>query len=110
VAARASDRLSVQTVKTARGSDGKPVMLADGKGLYLRIAPGGSKSWIWRYAANGRRHDVGLGPYPEISLAEAREKAREHRKRRCDGQDPLSFKRSERSAKARHEINARFGR
>jgi integrase len=100
VAARASDRLSAQTVKTARGNDRKPLMLPDGNGLYLRIAPGGSKSWIWRYAANGRRHDVGLGPYPEISLAEAREKAREHRKRRRDGQDPLSFKRSERIAKA----------
>lgn len=42
--------------------------------LYLRIK-GGSRSRIFRIKANGKRRDLGLGSYPEISLAEAREQA-----------------------------------
>jgi hypothetical protein len=33
----------------------------DGGGLYLRVAPGGAKGWIFRYGGRGRRHDMGLG-------------------------------------------------
>ena len=43
--------------------------------LYLAIAPGGSKSWIQRITIDGKRRDLGLGPFPVISLAKARERA-----------------------------------
>ena len=43
-----------------------------GDGLYLNIAKGGSKSWILRAVIDGKRHDLGLGGYPKVSLAEAR--------------------------------------
>ena len=33
----------------------------DGGGLYLRVAPGGAKGWIFRYGGRGRRRDMGLG-------------------------------------------------
>jgi integrase len=81
-------------VQTAKGSPGKPILLADGKGLYLRIGPTGAKSWIYRYQDAGRPHDLGLGPYPDISLADARERAAAQRRLRLDGQDPLMVRKA----------------
>jgi hypothetical protein len=39
----------------------RPGLYNDGGGLYLRVAPGGSKGWIFRYRINGRTRDMGLG-------------------------------------------------
>lgn len=50
-----------------------PGLHGDGGTLYLRVAPGGSKSWIQRLTINGRRRDVGLGGWPLVTLAEPRE-------------------------------------
>jgi integrase len=75
----------------------QPGMLADGKGLYLRVGPTGAKSWIFRYRNGGQRHDLGLGSYPDISLAEARERAYVQRRLRLDGHDPLTKRRTERA-------------
>jgi hypothetical protein len=69
-------------------------LYADGKGLYLRIGPTGAKSWIYRYRSDGRRHDLGLGSYPDVSLADARERATEQRKLRLNGHDPLFTRRA----------------
>ena len=61
--------------------------------LYLRIAPGGSKSWVQRLTIDGRRHDLGLGGFPLVTLAEAREQAIENRPRVRAGGNPLAEKR-----------------
>ena len=61
----------------------------DGRGLMLVVKPIGARSWVLRYQLNGRRHDMGLGPYPEVTLARAREKALEARRQVVDGTDPL---------------------
>ncbi len=66
-------------------------------GLHLRIA-GDSRAWILRIKIGARRRDIGLGPYPEVSLAEAREDARVHRKKVRDGKDPLDEKRQIRAS------------
>jgi integrase len=72
-------------------------MYPDGHGLYLRIGPTGAKSWVFRYRNSGRRHDLGLGPYHLISLAEARKRASDQRRLlRIDGCDPLLARRTER--------------
>ena len=71
----------------------KPGMHADGGTLYLCVAPGGSKSWIQRLTIDGKRRDIGLGGFPLVSLAEAREKAFENRKLARGGGDPLAAKR-----------------
>ena len=47
----------------------------DGDTLFLRVTPSGSRSWIQRLTIEGQRHDIGLGPFPVIGLAEARERA-----------------------------------
>lgn len=52
----------------------------DGGTLYLNIAPGGSKSWGQRLTVNSRRRDIGLGGFPLVSLAEARDKAFDNRR------------------------------
>lgn len=65
----------------------------DGAGLYLNVTIGGSKSWLYRYMLAGKQHWMGLGSYPEISLADAREKAAEARKLTRQNIDPLAEKR-----------------
>ena len=63
--------------------------------LYLNVAPGGSKSWIQRITikGKGRYRNIGLGGWPLVSLAEAREAAFENRKLARRGIDPLAEKR-----------------
>jgi integrase len=90
--ARLVDRLTDRQIKTVRTE--QPLMLADGKSLYLRVWPEGSKSWIFRYQRHRSRHDLGLGPYPDITLAEARRLATEQRRLCLAGQDPLAARRA----------------
>ena len=65
----------------------------DGRGLYLRVAPGGSRGWIQRISIDGRRRDIGLGGYPTVSLAKARLHADANRTAVAEGRDPLAEKR-----------------
>ena len=55
---------------------GNPGRYIDRDGLYFRIAPGGSTGWLLRTRINGIRVDRGLGSYPDVTLAEARIKAK----------------------------------
>lgn len=48
-------------------------------GLYLQVTASGARTWILRATMGGKRRDMGLGGYPDVTLAEAREKAREAR-------------------------------
>ena len=64
--------------------------------LYLNVAPGGSKSWIRRIGIHGKRHDIGLGGFPLVGLAEARDRAFETRRLARAGGDPLAEKRKAR--------------
>jgi integrase len=75
----------------------KPGMHADGGGLYLQVTASGAKSWIFRFMLNGRAREMGLGPLHTISLAEARERARECRKLRLDGVDPVEARKAKRA-------------
>jgi hypothetical protein len=56
-------KLSAIEVQKAKG----PAVLHDGGGLYLRVSPRGAKSWVFRFQLDGKRRDMGLGPYPDIS-------------------------------------------
>lgn len=77
----------------------KPGLYSDGLGLYLQVRSDTSKSWIFRYRANGKLRDMGLGPLHSLSLAEAREKAAACRSMRLNGLDPIE----ERRRKQRNE-------
>jgi hypothetical protein len=55
----------------------KPYLLSDGQGLSLRIRPNGAKTWLLRYRrpGTGKENFLSLGPYPDVSLIEARRRA-----------------------------------
>ncbi len=72
--------------KTAR-----PGRYTDGRGnLVFVVSPTGAKRWLFRYQRNGLRREVGLGPYPVVTLAEARDLALEMRRALQRGDDPKS--------------------
>ena len=71
----------------------KPGRHGDGDGLYLNVAPSGSKSWVQRIVVDGRRRDIGLGPYPAVSLARARAITHDNRTAVAEGRDPVAEKR-----------------
>jgi len=66
----------------------KPQRLFDGGGLYLEVSPSGGKLWRWKYRVAGKEKRLALGSYPEVSLAEAREKHMAARKTLANGIDP----------------------
>ena len=82
-------RLTAAKVKAVKD----PGRYGDGAGLYLVVRPTGSKAWVQRAVVNGRRRDIGLGGYPTVTLAKARERASENRIAMVDGQDPAANKR-----------------
>jgi len=74
----------------------KPGLLADGDGLYLQISNAKSRSWIFRYAHNGRPREMGLGSLKAVGLAAARAKAKQCRAQLADGIDPIVARDAER--------------
>ena len=65
----------------------------DGHGLILRVTRAGSKQWVQRLRIRGKRRDLGLGGYPLVTLAMAREAALANRRKVHAGDDPLAEKR-----------------
>lgn len=68
------------------------------RGLALQVAPGGARTWVLRFTIAGKRRDMGLGGFPEITLATARDKAREARAKADQGIDPILHRQEARSA------------
>lgn len=95
------------TVMKAR-SVSEPGLYGDGGTLFLRVAPGGSKSWIQRVTIDGKRRDIGLGGFPLVSLVEAREKAFGNRRLARSGGDPLGQKRRSRVVTFREAAEATY--
>jgi integrase len=91
-----TNKLSARAIEAAKG----PAVLPDGGGLLLRVSAAGSKSWVFRYQLKGSRHDMGLGPFPHISLARARELAFECRRQHLAGTDPIGARNEERATAA----------
>lgn len=83
-----------------------PGVYQDKTGLSLKVRSADSKSWIWRYQFNGKRHDIGLGSYPEVSLADARKKAMEYRVQVSNGIDPLEQRKEASNAAVTFEDEA----
>ena len=78
----------------------------DGGGLWLQVARGGSKSWVFRWARAGKQREMGLGGAHTVSLAEARAKARECRQKLLDGLDPIEVREAADRAKALERARA----
>lgn len=80
---RAANRLTAMGVKKVS----EPGILEDGAGLRLLVSDTGHKHWIVRVTIGGRRVSRGLGSFPDVSLAEARDKAETARRAARNGHD-----------------------
>ena len=100
-------KLTATKIKTFRDRG----CYGNGDGLFLNVTAMGTKSWVQRVVVHGRRRDIGLGGYPAVSLAEARERCADHRKAIAVGRDPIAEKRKPTIATFRevaeivHEMN-----
>jgi len=90
--------LTIQVIKNAKGGD-KLQKLYDRDGLYLAVTPTGGKLWRGKYRVNGKEKSLSLGPFPKISLAEAREQWADARKL----EDPSAAKRAEKEQQRAEE-------
>jgi integrase len=81
-------KLTARKVETA-----KPGKYGDGAGLQLAVADSGAKKWVLRFLWQGKGREMGLGSYPEVGLAEAREKALAGRRLARSGIDPIAARR-----------------
>jgi integrase len=70
----------------------EPGLYGDGAGLWIKVTEHGSKSWIFRFTRAGRERWMGLGSFPDVSIAEARDAAADFRKKIRNGIDPLQEK------------------
>jgi integrase len=87
--ARSTNRLTARGVTTMK----EPGHHADGNGLYLKVTLSGSKSWTLIYRYGGKRRELGLGPLPPVTLAEARSAAVNSKALVREGIDPMLARR-----------------
>ena len=86
--------LTNTALRNAKPSD-KPQKLSDGHGLYLYIASTGGRLWRMNYRFDGRQKTLSFGPYPLVTLAEARQKRDVARRQLLDGHDPGAIRKGE---------------
>jgi integrase len=92
-------------VKNAKPKD-KPYKLSDGGGLYLEVMPTGSKLWRMKFKrTNGKESRLAFGAYPEITLAEARDKRMASRKLASEGVDLADHRNIQKAARASQTAN-----
>ncbi|HCR60874.1 MAG TPA: integrase [Serratia liquefaciens] len=90
-------KLTARQVDTAKPKE-KPYKLSDGGGLYLEVATTGSRYWRLKYRYAGKEKRLAFGVYPEVSLAEARDKREAAKKVLAAGNDPGEVKKAEKIA------------
>jgi len=97
--------LTDTAIRNAKPRD-KTYTLGDGEGMYLEVAPNGTRFWRMAYRQpNGKNNRLTFGKYPEVSLAEARDKRLAARKQLAQGIDPGRTKREEKQAKEKAALN-----
>ncbi len=82
----------------------KEYLIADGDGLYLRVRPA-SKGWLYRYKTDKKQFKIGFGSYPVVTLAMARDKAREANALRAQGIDLQDLRREQQEQVQLAKIN-----
>ncbi|MGO1236899.1 MAG: tyrosine-type recombinase/integrase, partial [Hafnia alvei] len=90
-------KLTVRQIDTAKPKE-KPYKLSDGRGLYLEVTANGSRYWRLKYRYAGKEKRLAFGVYPEVSLAQAREKREAAKKLLSAGSDPGELKKAEKIA------------
>jgi integrase len=102
--------VSIRAAKHNPAKGARPIRFGDGAGLYLQVAVGDTKSWLFRYTLRGKAREMGLGPVGEppsgVPLAKARILAGEQRAMLRDGRDPLVERTAIRAARLRADAEA----
>src|SRR5579863_2652418 len=105
-------KLTAAAVRSAKcpSNSRRPVPFGDRDGLYLQVAPGDTKSWLFRYTLRGKAREMGLGPVGEppagVPLAKARTLAAEARALVRAGRDPIAERKSAQAARRQAEAHA----
>lgn len=73
-------------------------------GLLMQVTPSGAKSWIYRTTIGTKRRSIGLGGYPDVTLAKARDVAREYRELIKSGVDPIEQRQNARTNLIKAEL------
>lgn len=89
-----NDKVLQQRIRETAGPD----YIKVDKGLLLQVSKTGSTSWILRYKVGGKRREAGLGSYPAVSMAKAKQDAERLRLQRNEGADPIEVRRQKRAA------------
>ena len=89
--------LSDMKVQKAKPKN-KPVTLFDGGGLFLLVTTSGGKLWRFKYRYDGKQKLLALGAYPEVSLADARQKREDARKLLTNNVDPGAVRKAQKQA------------
>ncbi|RIA45411.1 tyrosine-type recombinase/integrase [Dichotomicrobium thermohalophilum] len=90
--------MAVHKLTARKAAAAKPGIYHDGGGLRLVVATSGARKWVFRYTINGRRRDMGLGRFPDVELAEARQVATRARRQVKAGIDPIVARDAEKRA------------
>lgn len=93
-----AERLTDIKIKNTKPKE-KPFRVAAGRGLFLLVKPDGSKFWIMRYHFNGKENNLSFGRYPDVSLANAEQKASDTRGLLANGIDPSENKKAAKTTK-----------
>lgn len=94
-------------IRHARPAD-KVTQITDERGLYLEVHPNGSKLWRYKYRYMGKQKRLALGRYPDVGLAEARQRRDDARNKLEAGSDPLQERKREKLVAAFSAANG-FG-
>ncbi|WP_455947831.1 tyrosine-type recombinase/integrase [Lelliottia jeotgali] len=91
--------LSNAAIRRVKATE-KQQKLSDGAGLFLLVHPNGSRYWRWKYRVNGKEKLLGMGIYPEVSLAKAREAREDARRLLASGVDPSEHRKAATASRA----------
>jgi len=92
-------------IKKAKAKD-KPYRMTDGGGMCLLVHPNGGKYWRLAYRFGGKQKTLALGVYPDISLADARDRREQARKLLANDADPGAVKQAQKTAKVEATSNS----
>lgn len=99
---KAKDLSPLEVRRLKHPGTGRNVTFAVGgvSGLLLQITPTDGRTWLLRAKVGGKRREIGLGGYPDVTLAQARERAREAKDKILNGVDPVEERKAARAALA----------
>src|SRR3989338_348459 len=92
-------------IKKEKAKD-KPYRMTDGGGMCLLVHPNGGKYWRLAYRFGGKQKTLALGVFPDISLADARDRREQARKLLANDADPGAVKQAQKTAKVEATSNS----